>query len=1214
MVSAAEAAAQANVVAHALHEMHAPTTAPSRRAELQALLHKERELAAADATHRGVWRQVLATAGADELVLWFALSTCESSLRETVVSRVPAAERLELKQVLTAMLHGPCSAQLPPSARTKGIVVLAQLARAAWPTEEPALLHEVLSLLHESGASRALGARLLTAIAEEFAASDARRPATGRATGTAGQQQQAQRQAALIAFLPAAYRALGQALQAELTQMSAATYCDEGAALCLEAGHRLLSFGRVRSGTETCNRAFTAEEVTTLPELLAAACKHLVPSSRRHKAAVASLSLLAELCELQDPRVTALFPPLVEPLVHAARCLADEAALPPGYPRRCPYDLDEDCLDELENALCYALDAACRTWLLRVASAAAAPLLTALWAHSRVASAEQLRRFVGICNTLLEMASNLDGGGGAALHGLADGLISVAPELISRLLLSQSSIAAREFELEVEERWASTGTTGGASALSEMWAVDGLGGCIASASASSNAQDPEDEEGDQGGLQGLLAETGSLFFRLAALKPVDAVNLLAASLSGLLPSFAAARTAKNPPLAVCYDVATIAKLLASVLAVASASVDDPLTKLPLSSVVQLLLDQLGAEAPPPSPSPYVCRAELALLSPLLQCCRLMSDRAVSNQGTDAKHAVEAALASSVAALIARGTSILAGSVGGGVAAVGASGVLLELAGSCRWPPVVHEAGALRHLASLGAGSLSSHAATAGVPMNCWPRLFAAVVLAMIVPPRGARAADYAAGHLPPPRQQALHTLVESLVTPLRNPSGSGAAGGGAAGGGAAGGGAAASPLDLAIGAPTSCLCAIVVAARDAPQEARAAVDDALRSSLLHEALQTQLASLPLVSPPPLGAICSLLRLLRALTRSVGASGVWASQAAAQWALNAALQSIRLAASAATVSSKAAREGLLEAALELVLTAASERRAANCSGSAELVTQILDACGPQALGALLVPAGSTGLVTTAHSGAAPSSADEASLLSPPLREQFLGLGHALLRSHWRYLSGSAVSLGAVMHLLAAGLMHPADQPAFRKCLPAVILLHERLFARTGGGIGAAILAAGLHGGGNGVARPFGSAAGVALADKPPPSMETLELACQLRCLVLSARIDASNTPVHDEAADCVYTMLQLEARAADDGSGGDGAMGAAVAQCAHALVERCLGMQTWLSKELSATLISDFRSSNLSDQLNFKSALARLADDLSSMRAEAAHAERGADGF
>ena len=86
----AVAFAAASATALALHELHAPTTTQARRVDLQALLHRERATAAADAALRGIWRKVLSSSK-DELLLWFALSTCEMYLKvDATVSPVGA--------------------------------------------------------------------------------------------------------------------------------------------------------------------------------------------------------------------------------------------------------------------------------------------------------------------------------------------------------------------------------------------------------------------------------------------------------------------------------------------------------------------------------------------------------------------------------------------------------------------------------------------------------------------------------------------------------------------------------------------------------------------------------------------------------------------------------------------------------------------------------------------------------------------------------------------------------------------------------------------------------------------------------------------------------------------------------------------------------------------------------------------------------------------
>ena len=150
------------LVQQAMHELHAPSTAEPRRRELQAVLHRERERAASTPELRAVWRGVIGGGGSstqDELLLWFALSCISSSLADAGGPSIAADERLHLKASLQALLLGPAAASVPVSSRSKGELLLAQLARVAWPAEEPTLLHEMLALLRHPGPTRSLGAR-----------------------------------------------------------------------------------------------------------------------------------------------------------------------------------------------------------------------------------------------------------------------------------------------------------------------------------------------------------------------------------------------------------------------------------------------------------------------------------------------------------------------------------------------------------------------------------------------------------------------------------------------------------------------------------------------------------------------------------------------------------------------------------------------------------------------------------------------------------------------------------------------------------------------------------------------------------------------------------------------------------------------------------------------------------------------------------------------
>ena len=72
-------------------------------------------------------------------------------------------------------------------------------------------------------------------------------------------------------------------------------------------------------------------------------------------------------------------------------------------------------------------------------------------------------------------------------------------------------------------------------------------------------------------------------------------------------------------------------------------------------------------------------------------------------------------------------------------------------------------------------------------------------------------------------------------------------------------------------------------------QVRAALDAALGAVELHLLLQTLLASMHAMSPPPLTALAVSLWLVHALTAAIG--GGWGGADAAQWALQASLQSI-----------------------------------------------------------------------------------------------------------------------------------------------------------------------------------------------------------------------------------------------------------------------------------------------------------------------------------
>ena len=113
--------------------------------------------------------------------------------------------------------------------------------------------------------------------------------------------------------------------------------------------------------------------------------------------------------------------------------------------------------------------------------------------------------------------------------------------------------------------------------------------------------------------------------------------------------------------------------------------------------------------------------------------------------------------------------------------------------------------------------------------------------------------------------------------------------------------------------------------------------------------------------------------------------------------------------------------------------------------------------------------------------------------------------------------------------------------------------------------------------------------------------------QLRCLVLAARLDPANAPIHEEAAQCLFASLKAEAIITQSMQHSSPAVGPGAA----AVAVRCLQIETWLSTEVSGQLVSQLESSDLAEDGSFKVALAQLASDLATLRAEA---QRSVAGF
>ena len=236
--------------------------------------------------------------------------------------------------------------------------------------------------------------------------------------------------------------------------------------------------------------------------------------------------------------------------------------------------------------------------------------------------------------------------------------------------------------------------------------------------------------------------------------------------------------------------------------------------------------------------------------------------------------------------------------------------------------------------------------------------------------------------------------------------------------------------------------------------------------------------------------------------------------------------------------------------------------------------------------------------------ATSDVPEALRFSPPRREQLMRIAAALVNNHWAALQHSVVQLSRVMQLLLAGLSQPSDLPAFRQCLPAVVMIHERWARR--GTVSSAKAA--LH--------ALGGTAGLGSGATPPsaarPSDVHLHEARQLRCWLLHARLDPSVATAHDETTDALYTCLSSEARMDDKGGegGAPGGSSSGVAARLWPLVESCLATETWLADEYAQTLLADLANNHeVGTQPSFRQTVARLAREVQHLRAEAAHAER-----
>ena len=287
-------------VTSALHELLAPSTAHARRQELQAALQAER-------SRSGAWGTYLSALSdsADELLLWFSLSVCETSLlRGHGMESSTPADRAQLKTALLSMLLGPRRGLLPASAIGKAVCLFAKLVRVAWPAEDSQLVHQVLQLIQQPGAAREHAAELLAAVCDDLA------PTAARSLTS----KQEQLQADFSAVLPTAFGALAAALQEELAAVGA-----EAARHCLLATAALLRLGWTLRPQ--------GPGAVELPTLLGVACRYIEPRRHGGEAAwdlllpIAALEGIRELCERQEQAGGSLLAPLVGPLVESARAL-----------------------------------------------------------------------------------------------------------------------------------------------------------------------------------------------------------------------------------------------------------------------------------------------------------------------------------------------------------------------------------------------------------------------------------------------------------------------------------------------------------------------------------------------------------------------------------------------------------------------------------------------------------------------------------------------------------------------------------------------------------------------------------------------------------------------------------------------------------------------------------------------------------------------------
>lgn len=290
-----------------------------------------------------------------------------------------------------------------------------------------------------------------------------------------------------------------------------------------------------------------------------------------------------------------------------------------------------------------------------------------------------------------------------------------------------------------------------------------------------------------------------------------------------------------------------------------------------------------------------------------------------------------------------------------------------------------------------------------------------------------------------------------------------------------------------------------------------------------------------LSPPPLARIGSLLWLLSALVRSAG------SELGGRFVVDALSATLRAVGSAATALSDPggaagdadAAEAFLRSSIA-VLREAAEPPLHRPPERAELLSCVLAALGPHALGSLLSPAA-------------------ALRLNDARREELVAVAAAVVRGHWAALRGMPDEGAALLALIHAGLRGAASEPpCFAQCLVSFSQLLDVLLRSA-------------------AAPPDWLLAGTSL----------------LMPTVLAARLDGAHDAAQDEIAACLHAGCAAVAQPPGDPTGSAEALITAVLE-SHASA---------LPAETRRSLATAFVRSHPRDLPTFGRELGRLANDV-----------------